>query len=66
MRIYRTEYDLPPIDFEVVLKFMLYRDLFLYGYITAMWKHKVPPKSITNYLALIDASIAVRRKRLGL
>lgn len=63
---YRAEYSLPPIDFEVVLKFMLYRDLFLYGYITAMWKHKIVPKSITSYLALIDTSIAVRRGRLKL
>lgn len=66
MEGYRTECSIPPIDFKVVLKFMLYRDLFLYGYIRAMWKHRVPPKSITSYLELIDASVAVRRERLGI
>jgi Ser/Thr protein kinase RdoA (MazF antagonist) len=61
---YRMEYDLPPVDFEVVLKFMLYRDLFLYGYVAKMWQHKVPPQPVLNYLDLINTSIAVRRGRL--
>ncbi|WP_020571105.1 phosphotransferase enzyme family protein [Neolewinella persica] len=63
---YRKEYDLPPVDFEVVLKFMLYRDLFLYGYVAKMWQQKEVPQSTRNYLDLIDTSIAVRRGRLGM
>lgn len=63
---YRAEYDLPPIDFEVVLKFMLYRDLYLYGYVLALWQHRRPPPATLNYLKLIDESIAVRRRRLEL
>jgi Ser/Thr protein kinase RdoA (MazF antagonist) len=63
---YRMEYGLPPVDFEVVLKFMLYRDLFIYGYMAKMWQHKVPPQSVRDYLDLIDTSVAVRRRRLGM
>jgi Ser/Thr protein kinase RdoA (MazF antagonist) len=63
---YRMEFNLPPIDFDVVLKFMLYRDLFLYGYVAKMWQHKVPTQSTLNYLDLIETSIAIRRGRLGI
>lgn len=62
---YRTEYDLPPFEFTVILKFMLYRDLFLYGYLLAIWRHKMPPKPVADQLDRIAAAIAVRRKRLG-
>jgi len=63
---YRMEYDLPPVDFEVILKFMLYRDLFIYGYMLKMWQHKTTPQPVQKYLALIDTSMAVRRRRLGM
>lgn len=63
---YRKEYGLPVVDFDIILKFMLYRDLFLYGYITKIWQHKESPKPILDYLSHIDTSIEIRRQRLGM
>ncbi len=63
---YRSENSLPTFVFEDVLKFMLYRDLFIYGYMLAMWKNKVLPKEITDYLSRLNTSIEVRRNRLNL
>lgn len=63
---YRKEYDLPAVDFDTILKFMLYRDLFLHGYITKIWQHKESPHEIIDYLSHIDKSIEIRRQRLGM
>lgn len=62
---YRTVRNLPPVDFEMVLLFMLYRDIFLLGYMVAMWQYRERPESVISYLKLIDQSITTRRNRLG-
>ncbi|TXF87770.1 phosphotransferase [Neolewinella aurantiaca] len=63
---YRSHHSLAPVPFDTVLKFMLYRDLFLYGYMTAMWQHRTLPQRVAEYIKLIEDSIAIRRKRLAL
>lgn len=62
---YRREYPLEPVDFELLLKFMLYRDIHLLGYFAALWEHKERPESIQRHISRIEVSVAVRRVRLG-
>jgi len=62
---YRRERSLGPIDFEVILKFMLYRDLFLIGYVNSIWRQGVMTEPRLNLIDSMEASVAVRRQRLG-
>jgi|GEM_PF-2763585 len=62
---YREVRDLPPVDFEVILKFMLYRDVFLLAYRSAIWLHREMSEQVLRHVEIVDHSIAVRRERLG-
>ena len=62
---YRQEYRIDKSEIEWIPKFLLFRDLMIYGFLSKIWNDKEMTKPELSYFEMIEHSIKVRRNKLG-
>lgn len=62
---YEREHDIKEFEKTWLPLFLLYRDLMVFGFISKIWKDKKLTKNELRYSEMIQASIKLRRAKLG-
>lgn len=63
---YEQEHEIREEEKEWMPKFLLYRDLMVYGFISNIWKKKELNKTQIKYFDMIEKSINNRRNKQGI
>ena len=63
---YEQEFSIDKFERKWINKFLLYRDLMVYGFVTNLWSESELLPNQLKYLDKIQNSIKIRRKRQGI